>query len=109
MATVKAQGDAMVLTMVGRGPGMAILLQLSPREAGDTVEITGLGPCRPVRKVGCVTSPESASAFAVCALIRELRSEKSSSGGIGGALAGGAASQIVGSPSKCGDIQRDLP
>ncbi|MFF1559487.1 LysR family transcriptional regulator [Streptomyces sp. NPDC058279] len=74
-ATVKAEDDGMVLTMVGRGLGMAILPELSLREAGETVEIADLGPGRPVRQVGYVTTPESASTLAVRALIRELRSE----------------------------------
>ncbi|MEV0985754.1 LysR family transcriptional regulator [Streptomyces sp. NPDC049949] len=75
-ATVKAEDDAMVLTMVGRGLGMAILPELSLREATAAVDITGLGPSGPVRHVGYVTTPESASTLAVRALIRELRSEK---------------------------------
>lgn len=75
-ATVKAEDDAMVLTMVGRGLGMAILPELSLREATADVDITGLGPSGPVRHVGYVTTPESASTLAVRALIRELRSEK---------------------------------
>ncbi|MEU6891361.1 LysR family transcriptional regulator [Streptomyces sp. NPDC046557] len=74
-ATVKAEDDGMVLTMVGRGLGMAILPELSLREAGATVEIADLGLGRPVRQVGYVTTPESASTLAVRALIRELRSE----------------------------------
>ncbi|MFJ3169901.1 LysR family transcriptional regulator [Streptomyces roseus] len=74
-ATVKAEDDAMVLTMVGRGLGMAILPELSLREATDAVDVTGLGPSGPVRRVGYVTTPESASTLAVRALIRELRSE----------------------------------
>lgn len=75
-ATVKAEDDAMVLTMVGRGLGMAIMPELSLREATAAVEITGLGPQGPVRQVGYVTTPESAATLAVRALIRELRSEK---------------------------------
>ncbi|MFD0353851.1 LysR family transcriptional regulator [Streptomyces sp. NPDC127110] len=75
-ATVKAEDDAMVLTMVGRGLGMAIMPELSLREAPDTVEITALGPRRPVRQVGYVTTTELASTLAVRALIRELRAEK---------------------------------
>lgn len=75
-ATVKAEDDGMVLTMVGRGLGMAILPELSLREAGEAVQITDLGPRRPVRQVGYVTTPESAATLAVRALIRELRSEK---------------------------------
>lgn len=75
-ATVKAEDDGMVLTMVGRGLGMAILPELSLREAGEAVQITDLGPRRPVRQVGYVTTPESAATLAVRALIRELRSAK---------------------------------
>lgn len=75
-ATVKAEDDAMVLTMVGRGLGMAIMPELSLREATEAVDITDLGPGGPVRQVGYVTTAESASTLAVRALIRELRSEK---------------------------------
>lgn len=75
-ATVKAQDDGMVLTMVGRGLGMAILPELSLREAGEAVEITDLGPSGPVRQVGYVTTPELAATLVVRALIRELRSSK---------------------------------
>ncbi|MFD8982954.1 LysR family transcriptional regulator [Streptomyces sp. NPDC059564] len=75
-ATVKAEDDAMVLTMVGRGLGMAILPELSLREATDAVEIAGLGPEGPVRRVGYVTTPELAASLAVRALIRELRAER---------------------------------
>ncbi|MEU2396087.1 LysR family transcriptional regulator [Streptomyces sp. NPDC007369] len=73
-ATVKAEDDGMVLTMVGRGLGMAIMPELSLREADGSVDITDLGPSRPVRRVGYVTAPESAATAAVRALIRELRS-----------------------------------
>ncbi|MFD6891320.1 LysR family transcriptional regulator [Streptomyces sp. NPDC059957] len=72
-ATVKAEDDAMVLTMVGRGLGMAIMPELSLREATGAVDVTGLGPKGPVRRVGYVTTPESAATLAVRALIRELR------------------------------------
>lgn len=72
-ATVKAEDDAMVLTMVGRGLGMAIMPELSLREATGAVDVTGLGPEGPVRRVGYVTTPESAATLTVRALIRELR------------------------------------
>ncbi|MFE7095066.1 LysR family transcriptional regulator [Streptomyces erythrochromogenes] len=75
-ATVKAEDDAMVLTMVGRGLGMAIMPELSLREATEAVEITGLGPQGPVRQVGYVTTAEAASMLTIRALIRELRSER---------------------------------
>ncbi|WKV71698.1 LysR family transcriptional regulator [Streptomyces sp. PCS3-D2] len=73
-ATVKAEDDAMVLTMVGRGLGMAIMPELSLRDATEAVEIAGLGPLGPVREVGYVTTSEAAATLAVKALIRELRS-----------------------------------
>ncbi|MFJ8018199.1 LysR family transcriptional regulator [Streptomyces sp. NPDC096339] len=73
-ATVKAEDDAMVLTMVGRGLGMAIMPELSLREATGAVDVTCLGPEGPVRRVGYVTTPESAATLATRALIRELRS-----------------------------------
>ncbi|MEU5064247.1 MULTISPECIES: LysR family transcriptional regulator [Streptomyces] len=75
-ATVKAEDDAMVLTMVGRGLGMAIMPELSLREATEAVEITGLGPRGPMRQVGYVTTAEAAATHTVRALIRELRSER---------------------------------
>lgn len=71
-ATVKAEDGAMVLTVVGRGLGMAIMPELSLREASGAVDVTGLGPEGPVRRVGYVTTPESAAILAVRALIREL-------------------------------------
>ncbi|MFE0580572.1 LysR family transcriptional regulator [Streptomyces sp. NPDC058874] len=73
-ATVKAEDDAMVLTMVGRGLGMAIMPELSLRDATEAVEIAGLGPLGPVREVGYVTTSEAAATLAIKALIRELRS-----------------------------------
>ncbi len=76
-ATVKAEDDAMVLTMVGRGLGMAIMPELSLREATGAVDVTGLGPQGPVRRVGYVTTAESAATLTVRALIRELRAGSS--------------------------------
>ena len=73
-ATVDAGDDSVVLSMVARGLGMAIMPQLTLRDAPDTVAVTDLGPRRPTRKVGYVTTPELARTLAVRALIRELRS-----------------------------------
>ncbi|MFI5621199.1 LysR substrate-binding domain-containing protein [Streptomyces sp. NPDC051567] len=72
-ATVTAGGDATALTMAGRGLGTAILPELSRREAGTAVQVMDLGPQRPVRRVGYVTTPEAAGTLAVRALIREFR------------------------------------
>ncbi|MEU5433138.1 LysR family transcriptional regulator [Streptomyces sp. NPDC020719] len=72
-ATVRAEDDGAVLSMVSSGFGMAIMPELSLVGAEHTVEITDLGPERPTRDVGYVTTPELASTVAVRALIRELR------------------------------------
>ncbi|MEV7419034.1 LysR family transcriptional regulator [Streptomyces sp. NPDC089919] len=72
-ATVRAEDDGMVLAMVERGLGMAIMPALSLNGAPDTVGIRDLGPDGPVRTVGYVTTPEQAANRAVQALIRELR------------------------------------
>ncbi|MGW0552349.1 LysR family transcriptional regulator [Streptomyces altiplanensis] len=75
-ATVLAEDDGAVLSMVSRGLGMAIMPALSLNEAPDGIEITDLGPERPTRSVGYVTTPELASSVSVRALIRELRAAR---------------------------------
>ena len=72
-ATVRAEDDGAVLSMVGSGLGMAIMPALSLTGAAPALDITDLGPQRPTRSVGYVTTPELASTVAVRALIRELR------------------------------------
>lgn len=72
-ATVQAEDDGAVLSMVSSGFGMAIMPELSLTGAPHTVEITDLGSERPTRSVGYVTTPELAGTVAVRALIRELR------------------------------------
>lgn len=72
-ATVQAEDDGAVLSMVSSGFGMAIMPELSLTGAPHTVEITDLGAERPTRSVGYVTTPELAGTVAVRALIRELR------------------------------------
>jgi DNA-binding transcriptional LysR family regulator len=72
-ATVRAEDDGAVLSMVSSGLGMAIMPALSLTSAPLTTEITDLGPERPTRSVGYVTTPELATTVAVRALIRELR------------------------------------
>ncbi|MFE7396207.1 hypothetical protein [Streptomyces sp. NPDC057557] len=96
-AEAEAAADGAALSMVCRRRGMAITSELSLEGAPDTVEITALGPERPRRSVGYVTTPEQARSLAAPAPIRELR-------------AGGRKppSQIVGSPSNCGDRPAEL-
>ncbi|MFF4274826.1 LysR family transcriptional regulator [Streptomyces sp. NPDC001536] len=73
-ATVRAEDDGAVLSMVGSGLGMAIMPALSLAGAPLGLEITDLGPDRPTRQVGYVTTPELAATAVVRALVRELRS-----------------------------------
>ncbi|MFF5551270.1 LysR family transcriptional regulator [Streptomyces olivaceoviridis] len=73
-ATVTAEDDGVVLSMVGSGLGMAIMPALSLTGAPPSVRITDLGPERPYRSVGYATTPELAATPAVRALIRVLRS-----------------------------------
>lgn len=77
-ATVRAEDDGAVLSMVGSGLGMAIMPVLSLTGAPPGLEITDLGPDRPTRQVGYVTTPELAAGAAVRALVRELRSHAKS-------------------------------
>ncbi|WP_033817641.1 LysR family transcriptional regulator [Kitasatospora sp. MBT63] len=76
-ATIEAEDDGAVLTLVGGGHGMAIMPALSLVGAPDSVEITDLGPKRPTRRVGYVTTPELAGSAVVRALVRELRATSS--------------------------------
>lgn len=78
--------------MVSSGFGMAVMPELSLIGAPPSVEIADLGADRPTRSVGYVTTPELARSLAVRSLIREL-----------GIREGEVPSQIVGSPSNCGD------
>lgn len=82
-ATVLTEDDGAVLSMVSRGHGMAIMPALSLNGAPDGIEITDLGPERPSRSVGYVTTPELASTVAVRALIRELRAADGGAAGEG--------------------------
>ncbi|MFF5936861.1 LysR family transcriptional regulator [Streptomyces sp. NPDC012508] len=75
-ATVEAEDDGAVLSMVSSGFGMAVMPELSLIGAPPSVEITDLGPERPTRSVGYVTTPELAKSLAVRALIRELRAAR---------------------------------
>lgn len=72
-ATVEAEDDGAVLSLVSAGHGMAIMPALSLVGAPDSVGITDLGPERPTRQVGYVTTSELAGSAVVRALVRELR------------------------------------
>jgi DNA-binding transcriptional LysR family regulator len=73
-ATVDAGDDSVVLSMVARGLGMAIMPGMALLDAPASVAVTDLGPGRPTRGIGYVTTPELARTLAVRALIRELHS-----------------------------------
>ncbi|GCB44385.1 LysR family transcriptional regulator [Streptomyces sp. NL15-2K] len=72
-ATVEAEDDGAVLSLVSGGHGMAIMPALSLVGAPNSVGITDLGPKRPTRQVGYVTTSELAGSAVVRALVRELR------------------------------------
>lgn len=72
-ATVEAEDDGAVLSLVSGGHGMAIMPALSLVGAPGSVEISDLGPARPARRVGYVTTSELAGSAVVRALVRELR------------------------------------
>lgn len=72
-ATVEAEDDGAVLSLVSGGHGMAIMPALSLAGAPHSVEITDLGSRRPTRRVGYVTTSELAGSAVVRALVRELR------------------------------------
>ncbi|MEU2952310.1 LysR family transcriptional regulator [Streptomyces xanthochromogenes] len=72
-ATIEAEDDGAVLSLVSGGHGMAIMPALSLTGAPDSVGITDLGPGRPTRRVGFVTTSELARSAVVRALVRELR------------------------------------
>ncbi|MGM9384469.1 LysR family transcriptional regulator substrate-binding protein, partial [Streptomyces antibioticus] len=72
-ATIEAEDDGAVLALVSGGHGMAIMPALSLTGAPDSVAVTDLGPGRPTRRVGYVTTSELAGSAVVRALVRELR------------------------------------
>lgn len=72
-ATVEAEDDGAVLSLVSAGHGMAIMPALSVAGAPDSVRIADLGPEHPTRQVGYVTTPELAASAVVRAFVRELR------------------------------------
>ncbi|MCP2337869.1 LysR family transcriptional regulator [Actinomadura rupiterrae] len=75
-ATVEAEDDGAVLSLVTAGHGMAIMPALSLQDAPATVQITDLGPTRPKRRVGYITTPELAKSAVVRATLRELRTTR---------------------------------
>jgi DNA-binding transcriptional LysR family regulator len=72
-ARINAGDDSVVLSMVARGLGLAIMPELALRDAPPTITVTDLGPDRPHRAIGYLTTPELATTHTVRALIRELR------------------------------------
>jgi DNA-binding transcriptional LysR family regulator len=78
-ATINADDDGVVLSMVAQGLGIAILpwLTLADRPAGVTV--TGLGDAPPVLRIVSVTTRATASSRAVRELLRELQAAASRS------------------------------
>ncbi|WP_299537462.1 LysR family transcriptional regulator [uncultured Streptomyces sp.] len=71
--TIEAEDDGAVLSLVSAGHGMAIMPALSRAGATPSVTVTDLGPDRPTRQVGYVTTSDLAAAAVVRAFVRELR------------------------------------
>ncbi|MFI6156573.1 LysR family transcriptional regulator [Kitasatospora sp. NPDC051170] len=72
-ATVDVEDDAVAVSMVAQGLGMAIMPATALLGAPAGLAVTPLEPDPPSRLVGYVTTPELAPTPAVRALIRELR------------------------------------
>ncbi|MER7622997.1 LysR family transcriptional regulator [Streptomyces sp. NPDC126503] len=72
-ASVEAEDDGAVLSLVSGGHGMAIMPALSLVGAPESVGVADLGPRRPTRQVGYVTTSELAGSAVVRAMVRELR------------------------------------
>lgn len=66
--------DGVVLSMVARGVGFAILPRLTLADDHPGVDVDPLGPEPPTRRLVSVTTRATAGAIAVRELIRELRS-----------------------------------
>ncbi|NSC23433.1 LysR family transcriptional regulator [Streptomyces albus subsp. chlorinus] len=77
-ATILAEDDTVVLSMVSQGMGMSLMPALALTGAPADIALTGLGPRPPTRGVGYVTTSELAGTAAVRELIRELRSAAAS-------------------------------
>ncbi|MFI6448618.1 LysR family transcriptional regulator [Kitasatospora sp. NPDC050543] len=73
-ATINVADDTVVLSLVEKGIGMAIMPRLTLIGAPVGLAVQDLGPRPPTRQVGYVTTPELARTAAVRAVIRELRS-----------------------------------
>ncbi|MFH8368213.1 LysR family transcriptional regulator [Streptomyces sp. NPDC018031] len=72
-ATVTAEDDSVVLSMVAQGMGMAVAPELTLAGAPAGIAVTDLGPHPPTRGIGYVTTPALAGTRAVRELVRELR------------------------------------
>ncbi|WP_031070010.1 LysR family transcriptional regulator [Streptomyces sp. NRRL WC-3742] len=72
-ATVDVEDDAVAVSMVAQGLGMAIMPATALLGAPTGLAVTPLEPDPPSRLVGYVTTPELAPTPPVRALIRELR------------------------------------
>jgi len=72
-ATINVSDDTVVLSLAAQGLGMAIMPMLTLDRLPDGLAVTDLGPDRPSRQVGYVTTPELARTAAVRAVVRELR------------------------------------
>jgi DNA-binding transcriptional LysR family regulator len=78
-ATINADDDGVVLSMVAQGLGLAILPRLTLADPPAGVRVTSLGDAPPVLRIVCVTTRATASSIAVRELLRELQATASRS------------------------------
>lgn len=78
-ATINADDDGVVLSMVAQGLGIAILPRLTLADPPVGVTVTSLGDAPPVLRIVSVTTRATASSIAVRELLRELQATASRS------------------------------
>jgi DNA-binding transcriptional LysR family regulator len=78
-ATINADDDGVVLSMVAQGLGIAILPELTLADPPAGVTVTSLGDAPPVLRIVCVATRATASSIAVRELLRELQTTASRS------------------------------
>jgi DNA-binding transcriptional LysR family regulator len=89
-ARIDAADDGVVLSMVARGIGFAILPQLTLAQSHPGVDVVPLGERPPTRRLVSVTTRATAGAAAVRELVRQLRTQAKAAADAGGASGLGA-------------------
>jgi DNA-binding transcriptional LysR family regulator len=75
-ATIHADDDGVVLSMVAQGLGIAILPELTLADPPAGITVTALGDAPPILKIVSVTTRATAASIAVRELLRELQKKR---------------------------------